>query len=72
MRRTLSLTLAALAAAAVVLAPAALAKRKHCMPGSHAQEYCQSDPGHHGHGHWPRWHGHGGRDDARRVGVSGA
>jgi hypothetical protein len=59
--RSLTLTFAAVAIASGILAPAGLAKKKHCPPGSDAPEYCQHDPG-----------GHRGDGDGRGEGEHGS
>ena len=57
--KALSLSLAVVAAAAGVVAPVALAKKKRCPPGSDDAEYCQHDPGNgdhwRGRGHHHHW-----------------
>ncbi|HZV73276.1 MAG TPA: hypothetical protein VFF79_06140 [Conexibacter sp.] len=61
--RSFTLTFAAVAIAAGILAPAGLAKKRHCPPGSDAPEYCQHDPGYRGE--------HGGEGGGRGEGERG-
>lgn len=54
--KSLRLILAAVVIAGGILAPAALAKKRRCPPGSNAAEYCQYDPG--DGAHWRHRHHH--------------